>query len=114
MASWSYRAGISKAGPVLGFLAAVAACTSQPSRPPSPPVEAGVDLPPGEGREILVSSCLACHDLGGLALFKGYYDRDNWRDLVLTMQANGATIDAGDVEVLAEYLERHFGPDATP
>jgi hypothetical protein len=48
--------------------------------------------------------------LGGLALFKGFYTRDSWRDLVLTMRENGAQVDGAEVEVLADYLEQHFGP----
>jgi len=74
-------------------------------------VEAGVELPEGPGREILVASCLSCHQLGGLALFKGYYTRDLWRSLVVTMTAYGAEVDGAEVEVLADYLEQHFGPD---
>jgi hypothetical protein len=55
---------------------------------------------------------LVCHDLGGLALFKGFYTRDSWRDLVLTMRENGADVDGAETEVLADYLEQHFGPQA--
>jgi cytochrome c5 len=75
-------------------------------------VDAGVTLPDGQGREILVRACLACHDLGGLELFSGFYRRDDWRALVLTMQAHGADIDSTDVETLADYLALHFSPVA--
>ncbi|WP_428103159.1 hypothetical protein [Candidatus Rariloculus sp.] len=94
--------------------------TAQGPKPASPPtpgqardlaVEAGVELPEGQGREILVSACLSCHDLGGLALFSGFYTRDNWRTLVLTMIETGATVDAAEIEVVADYLAQHFGPD---
>ena len=95
---------------VLGLLAACAACTSQLTKPPAQ-YEAGVELPAGAGREILATSCLSCHDLGGLELFKGFYARDSWRALVLTMQANGAVIEPGEIEVLADYLEMYFGPN---
>jgi hypothetical protein len=93
---------------VLGLLACGACATQAPK--PAPAYDAGVELPEGRGREILVGSCLACHDLGGLALFKGFYTRDSWRDLVLTMRENGAQVDGAEVEVLADYLEQHFGP----
>ena len=95
---------------MLGVLAVCAACTTQsPKLAPTP--EIGVELPEGRGREILVASCLGCHPLGALALFKGYYTRDSWLSLLLTMQENGAEVDAAELEVLADYLEQHFGPD---
>jgi hypothetical protein len=96
---------------MLGLLAANAACTVQ-SRQSTPAFDAGVELPAGQGREILVSACLGCHELGGLDLFKGFYTRDSWRSLVQSMQANGADVDSADVEVLADYLVQHFGPDS--
>ena len=103
--------------------AVCAACTTQTPRPSADatlrptdvltptPVDAGVELPEGQGRDILVSACLSCHDLGGLALFSGFYTRDDWRTLVLTMIETGATVDAAEVETVADYLARHFGPD---
>ena len=96
---------------ILGLLAANAACTIQ-SRQSTPTFDAGVELPAGEGREILLTSCLGCHELSALALFKGFYTRDSWRSLVLSMQENGAAVDGADVEVLADYLAQHFGPDS--
>jgi hypothetical protein len=84
----------------------------QSPQPSAPPIDPGVALPAGAGRDILVGACLACHDLGGLNLFKGFYTRASWRELVLTMQANGAAVDGGEVEVLADYLARYFGPQA--
>jgi cytochrome c5 len=105
----------------LGLLAAGAACTTQPQLPvpartqlqapaPAPAFEPGVELPAGAGREILLASCLSCHELGALALFKGFYTRDSWRALVLTMVENGAEVDGTGVEVLSDYLAQHFGP----
>jgi mono/diheme cytochrome c family protein len=70
----------------------------------------GIELPPGAGREILLADCLGCHDLGGLDLFASFYTREDWRTMVLTMAAHGATIDAAEVEQLADYLALHFGP----
>lgn len=107
----------------VGFLAACGGCATQVSAPapepslessaePTQAFEAGIDLPEGPGREILVTSCLACHDLVALTLFKGFYTRDSWKALVLTMVGNGAELDAAEVEVLADYLERYFGPSS--
>ena len=97
-------------------LAACGACTTT-TRPPEPAAapafEAGVALPEGPGREILVAACLGCHELTALALFKGFYTRESWQTLVLTMKEQGAPVDETEIEVLADYLAQHFGP-ATP
>lgn len=111
MGSSGCRALIKKSVSVLGLLAACGGCAVQ-SPTSTPPVAVGVDLPDGHGREILVASCVSCHDLGGLQLFKGFYTRDSWRSLVLTMKENGAEVDAAEIEVLADYLAQHFGPSA--
>ena len=98
---------------LLGLIAACVACANCTTQPATaaPRIDAGVELPVGPGREILIASCLSCHQLGGLALFKGFYTRDSWRTLVLTMIEHGAEINATEVELLADYLEQHFGPD---
>jgi len=104
---------------ILACLAAGAACSRQAPRPavlpgssPDPAVsEVGVELPPGAGRNILLNACLGCHDLGGLVLFDGFYTRERWQELVLTMVAQGASVDPVEVDVLADYLALYFGPD---
>jgi hypothetical protein len=112
---------IRSAGLALGLLTICGACSLRAPQPAAPSaatttansaaIDAGVELPLGPGREILVTACLGCHDLGGLALFKGVYARDSWRELVLTMKGNGAASDEAGVEVVADYLARHFGPN---
>lgn len=78
---------------------------------PSGPHAAGPeeDLPDGEGKKILVSSCTACHDLTEVTKFRGYYDRKQWRDIVVTMMEYGAPVDEKQVDVLADYLAEHLG-----
>ena len=90
------------------------ATTSQASpSPPSSPLatayEVGVELPEGPGRDILISECLICHELGSLELFKDFYNRDSWRSLVVSMRGNGAEVDDTEIEVLSDYLAQHFG-----
>ena len=98
---------------LLGLVAALGACATAPSarveptRAP-PAFKAGVDLPSGPGRDLLVSSCLGCHDLTTLPLFAPFYERDRWHTLVVTMQAHGADLDDAEVELLADYLAQHF------
>lgn len=67
------------------------------------------ELPDGEGKKILVSSCTACHDLTEVTKFRGYYDRKQWRDIVVTMMDYGAPVDEKQVDVLADYLAQHLG-----
>src|SRR5262245_33628833 len=67
------------------------------------------DLPDGEGKKILVTSCTSCHDLSEVTKFRGYYDRKQWRDIVVTMMEYGAPVDERQVDVLADYLVQHLG-----
>jgi competence protein ComEA len=67
------------------------------------------ELPGGEGKKILVASCTTCHDLSEVTKFRGYYDRKQWRDIVVTMMEYGAAVDERQVDVLADYLAQHLG-----
>lgn len=67
------------------------------------------ELPEGEGKKILVTSCTSCHDLSEVTKFRGYYDRKQWRDIVVTMMEYGAPVNEKQVEVLADYLTEHLG-----
>jgi cytochrome c5 len=70
---------------------------------------AAADLPEGRGKQILNGACTSCHDLREVTKFRGYYDRAQWRDIVVTMVEYGAPVDKTDVEVLVGYLEEHLG-----
>jgi len=67
------------------------------------------DLPDGEGKKILQASCTACHDLTEVTKFKGFYTRDDWRDIVKTMVEYGAKVKQSDVDVLVDYLAKNLG-----
>ena len=67
------------------------------------------DLPDGEGKKILVGSCTSCHELTEVTKFRGYYDRRQWRDIVVTMMEYGAPVDEKQVDVLADYLAASLG-----
>lgn len=67
------------------------------------------DLPDGDGKTILLTSCRSCHELSEVTKFRGYYNRDQWRDIVVTMMEYGAPIDEKQVDVLADYLAAHLG-----
>ena len=99
-------------------LAAVSACGTEPLRgapDPAPPAvaaapAAGIELPAGSGREILLATCIDCHDLGGLDLFRNFYAADDWRVLVQTMQGYGAELEPAEVEAVVTYLSLNFAP----
>ncbi len=67
------------------------------------------ELPEGEGKKILTTSCTSCHDLSEVTKFRGYYDRKQWRDIVVTMMDYGAPVDERQVDVLADYLAKNLG-----
>src|SRR6516164_8790722 len=68
------------------------------------------NLPDGDGRKILESSCTGCHGLDQLDKFKGTYKSDQWRELVINMKAYGAPVADPQVNTLVDYLTKNFGP----
>ena len=67
------------------------------------------ELPDGPGKRILLASCTNCHELDEVTKLQGFYNKDQWRDLVKTMVEYGAEMKKGEDEVLVEYLAQHFG-----
>lgn len=67
------------------------------------------ELPEGEGKRILLGACTSCHGLDYVAKLRGYYTRDQWRDVVNTMVEYGTKIEKKDEAVLVDYLTQHFG-----
>jgi cytochrome c5 len=91
---------------LVGTLPAVAHTSSIPAARSASQAD---DLPDGDGKRILHASCTACHELTEVTKFKGYYTRDDWRDVVKTMIAYGAKVRESDVEVLVDYLTKTLG-----
>jgi hypothetical protein len=83
--------------------------TTAVMRAASPGADPQDDLPEGEGKKILFTSCTSCHDLSEVTKFRGYYDRKQWRDIVVTMMEYGAPVDERQADVLADYLAQHLG-----
>jgi len=67
------------------------------------------ELPDGEGKKILESRCTSCHELTEVTKFRGYYNRAQWRDIVVTMVEYGADLKKNEIETLADYLAQHLG-----
>jgi cytochrome c5 len=66
-------------------------------------------LPDGEGKKILETRCTSCHELSEVTKFRGYYNRAQWRDIVVTMVEYGADLKNPEIETLADYLAQHLG-----
>ena len=67
------------------------------------------ELPEGNGKKILQAQCASCHELTEVTKFRGYYNRAQWRDIVVTMVEYGADLEKADIETLADYLAEHLG-----
>ena len=76
--------------------------------------ESGDGLPEGKGKQILNTFCIICHESTEITKFRGYYDRRQWRDVVVTMKEYGAPLDAMQIETLADYLEKYLGRPKAP
>jgi hypothetical protein len=67
------------------------------------------DIPDGPGKAVLLSACTACHELKEITKFRGFYTKDEWRDIVVTMVKYGAVVKDDEVTVLVDYLFKNFG-----
>ena len=90
-----------------------ATVATPPSTPgtatPTAAAASSEQLPEGAGRQILMSACVACHGLREVTKFRGFYTREQWRDIVLTMVDYGAPVGDKDAEVLTDYLTANLG-----
>ena len=77
--------------------------------PPATAAAPSDQLPEGAGRQILMSACVACHGLREVTKFRGFYVRQQWRDVVLTMVDYGAPVSEKDAEILTDYLTANLG-----
>ena len=66
-------------------------------------------LPEGPGRDVLLAACTTCHELKEVTKFRGFYTKDEWRDIVVTMVKYGAVVKDEEVTVLVDYLFKNFG-----
>jgi hypothetical protein len=66
------------------------------------------ELPEGQGKKILTTACTRCHGLEEVTKFRGYYTKDDWRDIVGTMVKYGAELKEGEPEVLINYLGQYL------
>jgi mono/diheme cytochrome c family protein len=91
-------------GAVVVFVAGLLSVPTS-SQTPAPADE----LPDGDGKKILQAQCSSCHELTEVTKFRGYYNRAQWRDIVVTMVEYGADLKKAEIETLADYLAQHLG-----
>src|SRR5215216_1863568 len=70
----------------------------------SPP---GGELPAGEGRDLVVSSCGECHALDRVAAQRR--SRAEWQDMVQDMASRSGVATEDDIKVIVQYVVVHFG-----
>ena len=65
------------------------------------------DLPPGTGRDDLLTTCTACHALGTVTAQR--HTSDDWQAILQDMRARGARMDDAAEARIREYLAAHLG-----
>src|ERR1700690_3661907 len=77
-----------------------------------PPGRAAVQLPDGDGKEIVQTACAACHSLGNIT--NSGHSPEEWKTTVAMMLNAGANVPADKVEVVTNYLIRNFPEKPAP
>jgi competence protein ComEA len=67
-------------------------------------------LPESPGKEVIVRTCLECHDASSFR--KKRLSRDAWSDTVGQMVDQGAQATSQEQTAIIEYLVHNFGPDS--
>ncbi len=88
------------------FLLTLAAAAQTPPPPPTPGAVPGAQLPPGEGRELVMRTCSKCHD-PSIAAGQDL-DGPGWKLLVDQMAANGANATDDEFAQIVAYLTKAF------
>jgi len=63
-------------------------------------------LPAGEGRDLVATTCTACHDLENVKMKKA--SKDEWSDIVNSMVSYGAKVSDPEFKTITEYLSKAF------
>ena len=73
--------------------------------------EPGIDLPEGEGRELMLRACTSCHTLEGVPAYQKYWGFERWLPMVENMIEHGAKLSEDEKIVVTRYLGQFFGTD---
>jgi cytochrome c5 len=64
-------------------------------------------VPEGAGKEILLTICTMCHDLGRIRL--GHRSPEEWEETLVSMLNEGAPLSEEQFPVIHAYLSKNFG-----
>jgi competence protein ComEA len=67
-------------------------------------------LPDSPGKELVVRTCLECHDAASFR--KKRLSRDDWSETVGKMVDQGAQATEAEQTTIVDYLVHNFGPDS--
>ena len=65
----------------------------------------------GKDKEIVETVCAQCHGLSTVT--NARYPLDEWRNVVYDMVSEGTPLLDDEVETVAQYLAKHFGPESS-
>src|ERR1700733_9498415 len=68
------------------------------------------ELPPGEGKDLLVKQCSGCHQL--TVVTSQHKSESGWTDIIIEMRNRGANGSDEDMEQVIRYLTTNFGPQS--
>ncbi|HET9389322.1 MAG TPA: cytochrome c [Steroidobacteraceae bacterium] len=103
----SKRGLLPLAFPILTSLAGAGALGQQPTAA-QPTPSAPVQLPDGDGKALVEHACSQCHSLETVT--RSHLTRKQWAGRIDQMIAKGAKLSDDDIDVVADYLAKHFGP----
>jgi competence protein ComEA len=89
---------------VLPLIAALPA----PVQEQNAPHTTAQDLPPGEGKDLLVKQCSGCHQI--TVITSQRKTESAWTDTIVEMRNRGANGSDEDMEQIIHYLTANYGP----
>lgn len=75
------------------------------------PVLGQDQLPDGNGKEMVATQCVQCHQLNRIT--RSGYTHEEWQRVLVSMQAYGAILKPDQIAVVTDYLAKNF-PDKSP
>jgi virginiamycin B lyase len=101
------------AKPILTCLGAAILFLAIPGRSQEPMQgRAAVQLPDGEGKEIVQTACAACHSLGNIT--NAGHSVEEWKTTVAMMLNVGANVPPDKIETVTNYLVKNFPEKPAP
>jgi mono/diheme cytochrome c family protein len=67
-----------------------------------------VQLPEGEGKDIVAGKCSICHSLDRITAT--HATQDGWEKIVKEMMEEGAPLEDAEIATVVKYLVKNFGP----